>query len=476
MKSRTLIGPLALAFLVFAGGCAIHRVKDASAVPTVEIEPAFEQQLSSDDSYESWSQPWWGSFVDPVLNRLIREGLESNFDLQRFVARIEQASALARQSGSRLYPTVDLSASYDLEEDGKITAPSTRDLEESSGLGVLLRWELDLWGRLSSAKKARKYQLEASYQDWLDARLLLSSAITESYFEIKEQRRQLEVLQEQIEINESLLRLTSLRFGQGQSSIVAVLQQQEQLDETKARIPEVEARIAQNEYTLDTLLGNSPGADERRFDSRFSDLPPLPDVGVPLNLLQRRPDLRSAQQRILALDHRVGEAISEQLPTLRVGGGVNWRGDPSFGDAIRSAFADIAAPLFAAGERRAQVRLRRAELEEALAAYSDDFLIAWQEVESILLLERKLEERLVLVERQLLSAQRLLTESRNRFSQGLTDYLPVFTSLNIVQNLERQIISARRDVLSARVGLHRALGGPVSRPENPVIVSSLDEK
>ena len=476
MRSRKTVGPVAFIICVLASGCAIHRVNDKAAVPAVELNTEFEQNIGGMVPDDSWDRPWWESFNDPVLNELIQEGLDSNFDLQVFLARIEQASAVARQAGARLYPTVAMSGSYEWEEDERITAPSTGDLEESASIGGLLRWELDLWGRLSSARKARKLQLEASVQDWLDARLLLSTAISENYFEIKEQQRQLEVLQEQIEINESLLKLTSLRFGQGQSSIVDVLQQQEQLDETKARVPEVKARIGEVEYVLDTLLGKTPGSSQRQFSSKFSNLPPLPDVGVPAMLLVRRPDLRASQQRILALDHRVGEAVSEQLPTLRIGGSLNWRGDPKLGDAIRAAFADLAVPLFAAGERRAQVRLRQAELEEALARYSGNFLTAVQEVEAVLLRERKLEERLVLVERQLLTAQRLLTEARNRFSQGLTDYLPVFTALNIVQNLERQIVSSRRDILSSRVTLHRALGGPILSPDTSVADSNANEK
>ena len=132
-------------------------------------------------------------------------------------------------------------------------------------------------------------------------------------------------------------------------------------------------------------------------------------------------------------------------------------------------------PLFAGGERRAEVTRRKAEMDEALADYAELFLEAIIEVESTLLLERKLRERLLLVEAQLQSAQRLLTEARNRYSQGLTDYLPVFTSLIIVQNLEREIVSARRGVLSARVGLHRALGGPLLHTENQVLVSHVDE-
>ena len=466
---------LVLAVSLVLGGCAIHRVKESSATPAVEIGGSYGEAASHSEIDGNWDRSWWESFEDPTLSALIEEGLKSNFSLQQFAARIEQASALARQAGSQLYPTLDLDGGYDLDWDGRTVAPDTEDRKESSDLGFLLRWEMNLWGRLSSARKARQFQLEASAQDWLDARLLLSSAIAERYFEIKERRRQLEVIQEQLDINVSLLKLTTLRFGQGQSSIVAVLQQREQLDGTKARVPDVEARIGQIEYALDALLGKAPGADPSVLNADLAVLPPLPDIGIPASLLQRRPDLRAARQRVIALDYRVGEAVADQLPTLRIGAGLDWRGDPSFGDEIKSAFAGLAAPLFAAGERRAGVRLRKAELEAALAGYSDRFLSAWVEVESALLLERKRQEQLILVEQQLATAQRLLTEARNRFSQGLTDYLPVFTSLNIVQNLERDIVSSRRGVLSARVALHRALGGPILNPDIPGLVSSLNE-
>ena len=142
---------------------------------------------------------------------------------------------------------------------------------------------------------------------------------------------------------------------------------------------------------------------------------------------------------------------------------------------ISSVFARLSAPLFNAGELRSEVQFRKARLDEALASYASSFLEALADVESALLGERKSEERLVLVEKQLVTAQRLLNESRNRFSQGLTDYLPVFTSLNIVQNLERDVIVARRSVLSARVGLHRALGGPILIPDSTALISSLNE-
>lgn len=423
-----------------------------------------------------WAEgSWWRSFEDPVLTGLIEQGLDGSFSLRGFVARIEQAEALSQQSGASLWPTLNLAAGADAEWDGVVAATESRDREDSRSVGGLLRWELDLLGRLSSAHQARVLQQEARVEDWRDARLLLSAVIAERYFEIKEQQRQLEVLQAQIDINESLLKLTTLRYGQGQASIVDVLQQREQLDETKARVPAAEARRGALGYSLDALLGSVPGRGSRNWDAMISSPPPLPEVGIPAKLLASRPDLRASRLRVMAIDHEVGEAVAAQFPSLRIGAGVDWRGDPSFGNAIESAFADLAVPLLAGGERRAEVRRRQAELNEALADYADLFLSALGEVESTLLLERKLNERLVLVAAQLQSAQRLLTEARNRYSQGLTDYLPVFTSLNIVQNLEREIVSARRDVLSARVGLHRALGGPLLNPENQVLISRIDE-
>lgn len=459
---------LTLSTLAFCS-CATHTVREGPVRPQVEISPGFAQSPAQSVVTGDWDYFWWESFEDDTLNGLIEEGLASNFNLRQFATRIERAAALARQAGSRLWPGIDLDAGFEWGEDGGTSDTTSDSSEERTSLGVLLRWEADLWGRLSSARRAREFEAEAMVQDWLDARLLLSSAIAENYFQIKEHRRQLEVIQAQIELNESLYKLTQLRFGQGQSSIVAVLQQRERLNASKAGVPDAEARIGQLQYALDVLLGRLPGTGNFGLSGELAALPPLPEVGIPAALLQRRPDLRAAQQRIMALDYRVGEAVARQFPNLTVGGRADWKGDPDFGDALSTVFAGLAAPLFDAGERRAEVDVRKAELDDALAGYSNSFLSALLEVESALLIERKLEERLALVQQQLLNARRLLTETRNRFSQGLTDYLPVITSLEIVQDLEREVVNNRRSVLSSRVALHRALGGPMKTPSSAPI-------
>ena len=466
--------PLGL-FLCLSVACSVHRVDEDADLLEVEVPSCFSETTTGADLADDWDYVWWERFADETLNRLVEAGLSGNLDLRQYVARIEQAAALAHQARAHLYPSLDLEASYAWEWDGVTGSEESRDRRETSELSFPLRWELDLWGRLLSLRRAEGLSARATVEDWLAAQLLLSAAIAEIYFDIQEQRRQLEVIREQIHINQTLLQLTSLRFGQGQSSIVDVLQQQEQLEATQARIPQTEARIGQLAYSLEVLLGRPPGTETTVPAGRLGRPSPLPAVGVPAQLLTRRPDLRAAQRRVLALDYEVGAAVADQFPTLMLGGSLGWRGDPDFADAITGAFAGLAGPLFDAGGRRSEVAFRRARLEEALVGYAARYLSALLEVETALLQERKSAEQLVLVEQQLVTAQRLLTEARNRFSQGLTDYLPVFTSLTIVQNLERDVVSARKQVLSARVALHRALGGPMPMPDTPADWASANE-
>lgn len=450
-----------LASLVLLSGCAIHQVDEDAPLLQLEAPGGYVEAIGETSDPVEPRQSWWQSFKDAELDDLVGAGLSGNFGLQQFVARIEQATALARKSGAELYPTLGVTAGYDGEWDGLTVGSDSDDRTDSTSLSVRLVWEADLWQRLASLKQADRLEAEATIEDWLGARLLLSSLIAETYFSIKEQRSQLEVIRRQIEINERLLRLITLSFGQGQSSIVDVLQQREQLEATQTRIPGTESSIGQLEFALNLLLGRTSDAAYAMTSSELERPPPLPAPGIPAQLVTARPDLRSAQKRVLALDYDVGVAVADQFPTLVIGGSINWQGNPSFSDEIYSVFAGLAAPLFDAGRRRSEVRYREARLKEALAGYSELFLEALLEVEGALLRERKNEESLILVEKQLATAQRLLREAQNRFSQGLTDYLPVFTSLAIVQSLEREVVRSRLDVLSSRISLHLALGGPM---------------
>ena len=215
------------------------------------------------------------------------------------------------------------------------------------------------------------------------------------------------------------------------------------------------------EFALDVLLGQTPGVRPRLAAAPLSPPPPLPATGVPGDLPARRPDVSAAQKRVAAADFRVAEAIADRLPRLTIGGAITGEAIPDPQTLIATAVAAATALILDGGVRRATVDLRRAETREALNDFTDRFLQAVADVESALIRERRQRETLRLLESQLAIAEQLLTESRNRYSQGLTDYLPVLNAVVTVQRLQRDVLSNRRELIAARIALHRALGGPM---------------
>ncbi len=453
----------AAVLLAFVAGCAIHQ-PERTPSPLVPAGDQFREKTSDTGSVGAGtSGDWWRSFDDSVLDQLISDALDANLDLAQFQDRIVQARARLRQAGGRLFPQVDAEGNFTSRwSDGSGIESNQR--EDSSALGVVFGWEIDFWGRLRSAKGARVEETEAAIDDWQAARLTLSASIAEIYFEILEQQQQLNLLNQQIGINTTLLDLTRLRFGQGLSSIVDVLQQQEQLASTRTLVPAIEARLEQLELTLDVLLGKSPG-DRQRFVARTLDLPPKQfDAGVPSDLLANRPDLLASRHRVTALDYSVGEGIAERLPRFSIGGSLSAGGYPGLDTLTANAITAAVGPVFDAGIRKAEVTFRKAQLMEAIHDYSGRYLNAVREVETALLRGRKRAEGLRRLESQLSVAKRLLRETRNRYSQGLTDYLPVLAAVGTVQTLERDVLTSLRELILERVSLHRALGGPIARP------------
>lgn len=436
-----------------SGGCLLHDV-EKDPRPVVDSSATFLH--ASGEAHADLTSPWWAAFGDSELDALVTSALESNLELAALSARVEQASAIYRQSGSELFPQVGYGAGYSAAWDD---LDGNADRSESSRIRGFLDWELDVWGRLRSLRESDKSRLFATQLDLESARIILSAAVVENWFSIHEARQQLSLVGSQITVNETLLDLTRLRFGQGQSSIVDVLQQQQQLASTRSLLPDIEFRIEQLELALDVLTGSAAGT-RARFTGRPIAAPPAHSAaGLPSDLLINRPDLLAAQQEVIAVDHEIGAAVADRLPRLNIGGSVSYVGDPSLGTLIADAFADLTGPLFDAGRRRAEVDRQRARLEEALANYSQAFIEAVRDVETALLAEQKQAEKVELLESEWSTARRLLTETRNRYSQGLTDYLPVLAAVSTEQNLQRELLTSRRELLSAHVSLHRALGG-----------------
>ena len=442
-----------LPFLLLLG-CTLPSSLDPGQLPS---GPLRYQQVSG--RFGSSKAAWWKSFSDSRLNRDVTRALSDNLAQKQLAARINQATASLQKEGAALFPQIDIGGSLDYD------SADPGNSGKSASMGSLLAWELDVWGRIRSGVQARRLERDAAFQDWLGGRLLLSAAVAETRMIILEQRAEITVLQNQIESNTTLLKLVRARVGQGISSRVDLLQQERQLDATRARIPSAEADLAAAEYALDVLTGVAPGARSRDSRATLPELPPLPAAGVPSDLLKNRPDLLAQWNRILALDSEVAQALADRLPRIAIGASIDRGRFDGIASTITSRIAEAAMPVVDGGARRAEVERRRAQLEEALADYSNTYLEAIRDVETALVRERKQAEQIALTERQLETARKTLEETRIRYSQGLSDYLPVIDALTSVQLLELSIVALHREALVLRIGLHRALGGPM--PQTP---------
>jgi NodT family efflux transporter outer membrane factor (OMF) lipoprotein len=396
---------------------------------------------------------WWEALNDPVLGSLIEDALSANLNLKQIHARIEQTVAADKQAASFMFPELNAGASEKKEWEADNKANNTYNTSLS------LSWEIDLWGRISSARNAALHDIMATREELEAAALLLSAGVAETYFQIIEQDLQLLLLDQQIKVGETFLELIELRFGYGESSVVDVYQQRQLLASTRSQVPVVKSRLRTLENRLQVQLGRSPGDLTMKVAEDFPELPTLPSSGIPVNLLQNRPDLRRIYNEMTAIDYRVAEAVADRFPKIQLGGSAGFTNGFSTEDRLINLLLQAVAPVIDWDRRSSEVRKREAMFREKLARYSESYLVAIEEVENALWQEKYQLDLLQALEKQISIARSNLNETRNRYQQGLTDYLPVLTALQSLQRLERDILSGRRQLISIRILLYRSLGG-----------------
>lgn len=430
----------------------------------------------------SFSQPgdnplpdkWWEAFEDHDLNTLIDLALENNPSLLATWDRLRQAEAVLTREGAARFPSLNgnLNASRSRDNNGRQT--------DRFQMGLAAAYELDLWGRVRANTTAAQFDAEASQTDVLTAALSLSGEITKAWYNLNEQRAQLVLLERQIATNEKVLHLVTLRFRQGVAGAADVLRQQQLIEQTRGETKDVVAQIETLGHQLAILIGQPPMSVQVPKDDSLITLPPLPSTGLPVELLQRRPDVQGNFNQVHAADARIAAAIAERFPRIDLTGSLTTNlsstlSGGSFATAPAGLFtswlanmaAQVVAPLIDAGARAAEVERREALLSEALNNYESTVLQAIREVEDALTREAQQREKTVSLERQFQLATQVIQRLRGRYIQGATAYIDVLNALVSQQVLERQILTARRNLIDYRVDLARALAGgwELKKPE-----------
>lgn len=463
-------GPIVLLTATLAA-CSPHGTVESPRSP-VEMPDTYGQ-TSGDENVaprEQVPDKWWRAFGDPELDHLVREALRRNFQLGAAWARLEQAESGVQAAASGWWPQI--SAQLDVSRRRQVVvfgALGQQEFEVNSfGLSVPVSYEVDLWNRVGHSVAAGSIDVLASRDDVEALAMTLVANVVETWLNLVQQRAARALLEDQLHTNEVFEELVTLRFAHGLGNAVDVYQQRQQVQATRASLAQVSGAETVARQQLAVLVGRPPSAftsgqiGQLPEPTTLPPLPPLPRTGVPAELLLRRPDVRAARRRVASQDHRLGAAIADQFPQLRFNASVGLS-NPSL-TALLSSFvwslaSSLLAPVLDGGRRAAEVRRNRAALRERVQTFAQTVLTAMLEVENALAQERGLSMQISALEDQLEAARSTLIESRRRYGEGLSDYLPVLTALGATQRTEQSILTARRQLLSQRVQLARALGG-----------------
>jgi len=414
---------------------------------------------------------WWLSFHDPALNPLVEKALGQNFGLRSVWDRLAEAEAIARKAGAPLWPSV--SGNFDARRSGSSVegrSPNETIYRTDLSLGAVASYELDLWGRVRSSRNAAALDVLATREQLEAAAITLSAQVAEVWYGLVEQRGQVAVLQRQIQVNSNVLEVITARFHSGQAGAADVLRQQQLVESGRGNLVVAEARAILLQHQLAILQGRPPRGTVAPAESVLLSLPSLPEAGLPSELVRERPDIRQAFYQVLAADRRVAVAVADQFPRISLTAGVDTSGTQwrdLFNNWMATLAANVVAPLFDGGSRRAEVALRRAVVSENLNNYGQTVLNALGEVEDALELERRQRDYLASLNQQLELSRRTVERIKDGYLNGATAYLDILQALVSQQSLERSQLQARRELLQNRIALCRALAGgwELTRPE-----------
>lgn len=461
-RSKTL----SLAMMAVLGGCAV--------TPSPAPEEIRESALQGTEIRTEWSagRPaagpisdyWLQSFADPRLDALVDEAILRNPDLRVAATRVEQSAAYADIARAALRPSLSLV--------GTATGNSSGASDFSSGLqGLMLAasWELDLWGRLRYGSRAAELSYASAQADFEFARQSLAAQVARSWFIAIEARLNLQAANSMAQAAQELLRLAEDRQRVGIDSGRDVALARANLGTFEDMVRQAQQANEQASRSLELILGRYP-ATELQAAKAFPALPGPVPVGMPLEMLERRPDMVAAERRVAAAFDRVGEAKAAQLPQLSLTAGIGtlssevleFKDDyenPAFGVG-----ASLLAPIYQGGRLKAQVAVRTAEQGEALARYASQALTAIGDVENALGISRLLAERVELLTLALAEQQRALESDQAAYRAGRQDLRPVQQQQMQVQSARMALLRVQSEQLVQRVNLHLALGGSFAEP------------
>ena len=457
---RTGLAVVAAALAATLAGCALKAPPPredvaAEALPNFRVQESWAATAASSSAV---TDRWLASFNDPQLDALVAEALAFNPDLRVAAARVEQAAAYVRLSGGTLYPQVNLRAS----------GSAGADSNGVQGVGLFVNWELDLWGRIRAGQQASQDQYVSAELDAEYARQSIAALVAKSWFLATEARLQKAIAQDMVAAAERQLGLAQDRLRVGLGNEYDVTLARANLATYRDGVQSLDLAYQQALRALETLAGRYPAAAVK-VPAQLAPMPPAVPVGMPSELLERRPDVVAAERRVAAAFYRVEEAKAAKLPRISLTAGVNSISSEVFvlkerDNPVWSLGAGLVQPLFLGGQLQAQQDIRTAEQKQAVAEYGRVGARAFGEVENALSAEFNLDAREAILKQAVADNARALELAEIRYRVGSGDLRAVQQQQLALAAARTALLRVQGERLVQRVNLHLALGGGFEAP------------
>ena len=454
---------VAMAVSGLVAGCRVgpnyHR--PVVQTPTVFRDLSANAQVQAQTASYA-DLPWWQVFQDPQLQELIRTALKQNYDLQLATERINAARAEVTITRSNLFPQV--------QGNGDFSGGQEHNFQTKSNFLTLTAdaaFQLDLFGKLRRATEASRAQLLATEDARQTVILTLVSDVASDYFALLQLDLQLQITRNTVKTQQDSVKLTTFRVQHGVATKLDVLQAQQVLDSANAQIPDLERQIAQEENAISILLGNYPLAVPRGRPLVEQALPPGVPPGLPSSLLERRPDIREAEQTLVTANAEIGVAKAQFFPQISFtgsGGGAFGRSSAFSGLmssqlGIWSYGTQVSQPIFTGGALRGNLRLAESQHQQALIAYRQTIQRAFGDVSDALIGYQKNHQVRLRQEDTVADLRESVRLSDLRYRGGTTTYLEVLDGQRSLFSAELTLAGARGTEYQSLVQLYRALGG-----------------
>jgi multidrug efflux system outer membrane protein len=432
--------------------------------PAVDVPQSF--RFEEKEAKDLANTAWWEQFNDPILNDLIQIALQENKDVKVAVARIEQFVGQYVTTRAALFPQIGAGASGGMRrfpEGGFTALPSGKNPNDMWEIFLNGNWEIDIWGKIRRATEAARAGILSSEEGRRTIILSLVAAVASTYIDLRDAEREMEISKKTAETYKESLRIFELRFKEGFSSSIEVNMVKAEYEQALSRISFYGKTIPQLENALSILLGRNPGSIPPGKTLEELVLPDVP-AGLPSDLLEQRPDIRGAEQDLIAANAQIGVAKSLYYPAISLTGvfGLSSTDLSRLFTSSSRAWSwavPVTAPIFTAGAIRGQVKSAEAFQRELVIRYQQVIQSAFREVDDSLIDQSQTKDQLEAIGRQTAALREYARLAQIRFYEGYTSYLEVLDANRSLFNAELSYAQTKATLFRSFVNLYKAMGG-----------------